>query len=352
MQVKKEERDNAEVSLTGVLSKKEVEAFWDKALNQAKKEVTIQGFRKGHAPDERVIQEVGENYLWKQAAEAALRDSLEDILKEENVVPITPLSLSLKEAEKDEDVEFEIIAVTPPTCEIGDYKKLAKDALDTLSKEDEAKQIEEAKKSFRMQIRAIAKMQKPDEVKEGDAKQNEEDAVKPISDEESKMVGMENGKAAEHFLEGEAKKAVKEKANQKKRGAIAEALIENAKCQIPKALVEDETRALIDVFKRDVVNQGMQWDDYLKKVKKNEAEITEDLRPNARKRIVLDLTFAEIVKKEDIKPAEEDKKKEDDVAHTLVKQGVDHQRAHAYAREQLIREKVWDLLGAKADVEA
>lgn len=352
MDIKKQVREDAEIALTGTLSKNDVGVFWDNALKQVTKEVSIQGFRKGHAPEDKVIQEVGAGFLWKEAAEMALRDQLEDILKKEEVIPIAPLSLSLASPKKDEDVSFEVVAITPPTCEIKDYKKIAEDALCTLEKEDEAAQIEEAKKAFRMQIRAIAKMQKPDEIKEGDAKENEKAADTPISDEESKLVGMENGKAAEHFLEEEAKKAVKDREVQKKRGAVAEAIIEKATCQIPKILVEDETKALVDVFKKDVVNQGLEWNDYLKKVKKSETDVLNDLRPNARKRIVLDLAFSEIAKAEDLKPGEEDKKKEDEIAHTLVHQGVDHQRAHAYAREQLIREKIWETLGVKAETSA
>ena len=56
-------------------------------------------------------------------------------------------------------------------------------------------------------------------------------------------------------------------------------------------------------------------------------------------------TEAELIKIQS--DSDEDKEKEDEIAHALVKQGVDHPKAHNYAREQLIREKVWEMLGVK-----
>lgn len=296
-----------------------------------------------------MIHEVGADFLWKEAAEMALRRELETMLKEQEVMPIAPLNLSVKKAVKGEEVSFEIIAITPPTCDAGNYSAVAKAALDTLPAEDIEKEKGEAIKAFRMQVRAISMMKNPEEVKEGDAKANEEKAEVALNDDEAKLAGFENGKAIEHFIEGEAEKAVKDRVLQKKRGAIAEAIIAEAKCDIPTVIVEEEARAMVDVFKRDVVNQGLEWNDYLRRVKKDDAAVTADMTPQARKRITLDLVMGEIMKKEDLKLGEEDKAKEDEVAHALAHQGVPHESAHGYAREQLLREKIWEFLGAKSD---
>lgn len=352
MDIKKEEKGNAEVSLSGTLPKDEVQVYWDNAIKAAQKEVSVQGFRKGHVPEDRLLQEVGEDFLWRQAADMALREKVPEILKEQEVLSIMPLGLSIKEAKRGEEVSFEIIAVTPPTCDPGDYKTTAKAALDALPEEENEKEKAEAIKAFRMQVRAISMMKNPEEVKEGDAKANEEKADTPLTDDEAKLAGFENGKAIEHFIEGEAEKAVKDRALQKKRGAIAEAIIKEARVSIPKVLVEEETKALVETFKRDVVNQGMEWSDYLKRVKKDDVSVAADMRPNAEKRITLDLVFAEIIKKEELKLGEEEKKKEEEIAQALVKQEVPHERAHQYAQEQLLREKVWETLGVSAKSDA
>jgi len=343
MDIKKEIKEHAEVVLTGALPKGDIEALWDSTVKSAQKEVSIPGFRKGHIPEEKLLQEVGEDFLWKQAAEAALKAVLPELLAKEGVTPIVPLAISLKQAARGEDVSFEIVVTTPPTCDAGDYKAAAQKALTGLPEEDVEKEKTEAMKAFRMQVRAIAKMKNPEEVKDGDAKENEEKASEPLNDDEAKLAGFENGKAIEHFIEGEAEKAVKDRSIQKKRGAIAEAIISEAKANIPTVLIEEETKAMVDVFKRDVVSQGMEWNDYLKRVKKDDAAVLSDLRPQAEKRITLDLAFGEIMKKEELKLGEEDKEKEDEIAHALVKQEVPHDRAHQYAKEQLLREKIWEL---------
>ena len=165
MEIKKDKKDGAEVVLSGTLLASDIEKFYTKAVAAATKEISIPGFRKGHVPEERVVEEVGKNFLWKDAAERALQDQLENIIKEQEVTPIAPLSLSLKEPKHGEDVSFEITVVTPPTAQISDYKKVAKDALDTLPKTEAAKEEKDAVRAFRTQVRAISKMSKPDELK-------------------------------------------------------------------------------------------------------------------------------------------------------------------------------------------
>jgi FKBP-type peptidyl-prolyl cis-trans isomerase (trigger factor) len=347
--VKKEIKEHAEVVLTGTLLKSHIETFWDKAVQGAQKEISLPGFRKGHVPPERLLQEVGVDFLWKQAAEMALKEALPDILDKEEVTPIAPLGLMLTASKKDEDVPFEITAIIPPSCAAGDYKAAAKRALIALGEEDFEKEKGEAIKAFRMQVRAIAKMKNPEEVQEGDAEKNEAQADQPLDDDEAKFAGFENGKTIEHFIGEEAARAVTERMLQKKRGAIAEELIKETTAQIPKVFIEEEAMAMLETFKRDVVNQGMEWNDYLKRVKKDDASVLEDLRPQSEKRITLDLAFGEIIKKEEIKLDDADKEKEDEIAHALAKQEVPHERAHQYAREQLLREKIWEVLGAKSE---
>lgn len=345
MQITKTKKEHAEVALAGTLSAKDIERHYKKAVTAAVKEVSLPGFRKGRVPEGRVIEEVGKNFLWKDAAERSLKELLEDILKQEEVHPITPLSLALKEPTYGEDVAFEIAAVTPPTVKIDDYKKIAEDALGALPKADKEKEESDAVRAFRTQVRAIGVMQKPEEVAEGDAKKNEEHAGEPLTDEEAKLAGLENGEAAEFFIKGEAEKAVADREMQKKRGAVAEALIEKSIYDIPKIIIADESRALFETFKRDVKAQGLEWNDYLKRVKKTDADVEKDLAPNAEKRIALDLIFGHIIREEKLELTDDDKKKEEAFAHKIVEQGVPEGRAHSYAREQFLREKVWEILG-------
>jgi len=333
--------------LSGTLPALDIEAFYGKAVQGAVKEVSLPGFRRGHVPEARVIEEVGSDFLWKDAAERALKEKLTDILTQEAVAPIAPVSILLTSViKKGADVGFEITVITPPTVSIAHYKDTAKNALDTLPQQDKEKELGDARRAFRTQVRAVNATKNPADVKETNvSRQSEAEADEPLSDEEAKRVGLENGKAAEHFILGEAEKAVADRIQQKKRGAVAEALIGASTYDIPNMLVDDEIRALLETFKQEVKAQGMEWNDYLGRVKKTEEEVKKDLTPNAEKRIALDLVFGHIIREEKLEISEEDKKKEEEFAHKLAEQGVPHDRAHQYAREQFMREKVWAVLG-------
>jgi FKBP-type peptidyl-prolyl cis-trans isomerase (trigger factor) len=330
MQTKKDKRKNAEVSITGALSKEKVAAEFDKTLARIAKEVEIQGFRKGKAPLDKVREYVGEKALWREAAETALNHEVESILKEHEVLPIMPVGASLSAADADADVAFEIIAVTAPTCSIDGYKETAEKAAAKVEKTDEAKEKQDAMNALRAQARAMVQS-----TGEGE-----------LTDEEAKKVGFENAKAFEFFLGEEAERAVRERQLQIKRGAIAEALIAKGACDIPRVLINQEAGQLLDVTKKDIAAQGLPFNDYLKQTGKTEDKIREELEAPAEKRVALDIIFGEIARKEEIKT---DEKEEERLAHALVNQGVDHETAHRYVKNVVIREKVWEILGAKSN---
>ena len=330
LKTKKDKRKNAEVSITGTLPKDHVAAHKEKTLARIQKEIEIQGFRKGHAPLERVKEYVGEKALWKEAGESALKAEVENILKEHEVLPILPVSASLVSGDPDLDIPFEIVAVVAPTCAVENYKQSAEMGAVKTMAFDEAKEKELAISALKAQARTM--VQKTDE--------------SAFTDEEAKKLGMENVKALEFFLEGEAERAVKERALQKKRGAIAEALIEKASCDIPLVIIRDEARALLDATKKDIARQGIPFNDYLKKTGKSEEQIREELMPVAEKRVALDLIFGNIARTEKIVL---DEKEEETLAHALTNQGAPETQAHAYAKSVILREKVWELLGAKSE---
>jgi FKBP-type peptidyl-prolyl cis-trans isomerase (trigger factor) len=342
MKTKKEKRKNAEVVVSGALPKEEIEKATEKTLLSIQKELHLPGFRKGTAPLGHVRAHVGEKALWREAAERVLRNSVEEILKENEVVPVMPVSIGL--GSKDDpagggasgtDMPFEIVAVVSPTCSIENYKQTAEKALKKLDPLDFEKAKEEALASMRAQSRQMVASTMP----------TSSSADTPLSDDEAKKLGFENSAAVELFIRDEAEKAVKDRDNQRKRSAIAEALIEKAACDLPRALIHQEASQLLEATKRDVAGQGMLFNEYLKRRGKTEADILAELESPAEKRVCLDLIFAEIARAEKI---EADSKEEERLAHALVGQGVDHDTAHRYVRATVMREKVWEILGAPA----
>lgn len=328
---KKEKRKNAEVSITGVLPKEYVAKEVDKTLLRIQGEMELPGFRRGKAPLERVRAEVGEKALWREAAEAALKKELGGILKQEEVLPIMPVAASLKASDPDTDVSFEIIAAIAPTCVVGNYKEIAEGAMKKVADVDIVKEKERALSSLRQQARAMIKA-----AGEGE-----------LTLDEAMGLGFENVKAAEHFLMSESERGVREKMLQTKRAAIAETLIEKSECDIPRAMVMEEARALLEATKKDVARHETPWNEYVKKIGKTEEEIQKELEVPAEKRVALDLVFSEIAKAENI--IEGSHEDEERLLKTLTSQGVDEESARRYLKTVLIREKIWEALGAKSE---
>ncbi len=325
---KKEVRKNAEVSITGSLSKERVAKEFERTLGRIQKEMELPGFRKGKAPVEKVREYVGEKSLWHESAESALKKDVEVILKEHEVLPIMPVGASLKASEMDTDVPFEIIAIVAPTCSIDGYKEVAEKAVKKLEPLDVVKETGEAIKAFRQQSRTMTQS-----TGEG-----------PLTDEEAKKLGMENAKAAEFFIAHEAEHAVDNRELQRKRGAIAEALIEKGSCDIPRILVTEEAAQLLEATKKDIASRGLPFNEYVKQTGKTEEAMRDELAAPAEKRVALDIIFGEIARKEKIVP---DEKEEERLSHALQSQGVDPETAHRYVRATIVREKAWEILGAK-----
>lgn len=347
----KEKRKNAEVAITGTLTKEQVTAVLERTLARIQREVEIQGFRKGKAPADKVRAYIGEGALWKEASEEALKGEVENVLKEHSVMPIMPVSAALKASDVDADVPFEIIAVVAPTCSIENAKETAKKAAHALPALDDEKEQTAALQALRAQARAMVQSTaKPISEAESGRPARPEDELRGdpetvLSDDEAKKLGFENSLAVEHFLKEESERAVKERALQKKRAAIAEALIQKAECDIPRVLIADEARALVDATKRDVAAQGIPFNEYLTRIGKTEDQVRVELEVPAEKRVALDIIFGEIARGEKITA---DEKEEERLSHALVEQGVEHERAHQYVRATVMREKVWELLGAPA----
>ena len=321
-----EKKPHAEVVVSGTLSVADIDAHYAVALDRFVKEVELPGFRKGKAPKERVLQEFGEKSVWREAAETALRDKIESILTEHKLIPIVAPSITLTIGESQHDVPFTITITTPPSVEIKDPKGIAATAIKKLEKLDREKELGEAKKSLKAQTRTMLQV-------------TEE---RDLTDEETKKLGFENAAALDHFLDGEAEKAVENFDDQRKRGAVAGALVEAAKTEVPEVMIAEESRAMLESTKKNLADQGMPFNDYLAKRGMTETQILDEMKPQAEKRVVLDLIFANIAKENEIKPDDAETHR---IAHALMHQGVPDHAAHQYGAEVSIREQVWVVLG-------
>ena len=96
---------------------------------------------------------------------------------------------------------------------------------------------------------------------------------------------------------------------------------------------------------------GLKWEDYLSRVKKSEAEINEELKKDALKRVWFALVLDAVAKKENIEVSDEQiEKKEDEIMASYSeeqKNKLDRERLKIYTYDVLRNEKVFIFLASQ-----
>ena len=84
-----------------------------------------------------------------------------------------------------------------------------------------------------------------------------------------------------------------------------EAIVANAEMDIPEAMIETETRQMVESFAQRIQSQGISMEQYMQFTGMTVEKMIEDMRPQAESRIKTRLVLEEIVKAENIEVAEE-----------------------------------------------
>lgn len=102
---------------------KEWEAALDKAFNKKKKDLRVDGFRKGAVPKDVFIKKVGIEALFMDACDVAMESAYKDAFKKVDMEVVVEPSVSIEKVDKD-GVEFKITFIGKPDVKLGKYKKL------------------------------------------------------------------------------------------------------------------------------------------------------------------------------------------------------------------------------------
>mgnify|MGYP001615294007 FL=1 len=132
-------------------------------------------------------------------------------------------------------------------------------------------------------------------------------------------------------------------ARDKHRLEIIEKIISATTIDLPPILVESELATMIAEMKHEVGRMGLPFDKYLAHLKKTEAELKREWRPQAEHRVKTGLILATIAKVEKIEaPIEELEMETKQLLANHPK--TDPARAGAYLASLMINEKVFQLL--------
>ena len=133
--------------------------------------------------------------------------------------------------------------------------------------------------------------------------------------------------------------------------------VDAADCDIPDAMINDETDMMIREMQMRMRYQGLRYEDYLKYTGQTEDAVKEMYRPEAKNRVKMQLVLEALVKAEGIEPTEEEIEKA--VSDEAERSGRDvedfkkslNDRQKEYLKENAAIRKVVDLIVKEAKVE-
>ncbi len=110
-----------EVKIT--IEGKEWESALDKAFEKKKKEVKVDGFRKGAVPKAVYLKKVGIESLFMDASDIAIEVAYKKALDESDVIPVVEPGVSIDAIDKDK-ASFTFTFISRPEIKLGKYKDL------------------------------------------------------------------------------------------------------------------------------------------------------------------------------------------------------------------------------------
>lgn len=282
----------------------------NKAIKLFSDTLDISGFRKGHIPENIVIEKVGEGKILEEAADILLKEHFPKIVEQEKLDIVGRPNISITKLAVGNPVGVKATFATVPSFELPDYKKIAKEITEKETKKTDDKDKEATDKEIADVLLQIRKNKAHFDWHE--AHKDEKGHNHPeVKDEDLPELNDEFAKAAGNFKNvAELKEKVKEniktekrnKDIEKKRASIMEELLKNTKIELPEILITSETEKSLAQMKDDIARAGHKFDEYLKQVKKTEEDLKKDFKESSEKKAKIQLIFNKIAEVENLSP--------------------------------------------------
>ena len=319
-----------------------------KAIDKFCASLDLPGFRKGHVPENIVVEKVGEGEVLEESADILLQEHFPKIIEQEKLDIIGRPKISITKLAAGNSVEFKAVFAVLPIFELPDYRAIASHSAKTTRDGKEPEATEKEVDDVLLQIRKNkAHIDWHNAHKEETGHNHPE-----IKDEDLPLLNDELAKAAGNFKNlDELKEKVKENIKSEKkfrniekiRAEIMEELVKNTKIELPEILIESEIQKSLAQMKDDVKRADSKFEDYLAHVKKSEDDLKKDLRDGSEKKAKIQLIFNKIAEVEKLEPNKE-------IMENEVKEVMKHypdaseQNARIYVATVLLNSEVLKLL--------
>jgi trigger factor len=301
-----EKQGNSEVRITAEIPVSVVRAHRTKAMNALRKEFELDGFRKGHVPESMILEKIGEQGVLEEVADQVLGSAYAEIVEDNKLDVVGRPQVTVTKLAPENPIGFTITVAVYPEVSLPDYKKLAKDVRESVEDPEKVSVADgdvqkELERLHGMMTEGEKKSKEKDVEKEHKEVADTKDAVAedaPLDDAFAQKMG--DFKTLDE-LRAKIKEGMmiekKQKAREKRRLAILDAILEKVDIALPNVFVEGELQQMYSEFSERVARAGMEMKEYLQHIQKTEEDIRKEWRTDAEKRAKVEVVLAEIAKK-------------------------------------------------------
>lgn len=352
MKTEIEKKEHSSVEIKAVMSSKDLEKYRDEVVDQAVKQVKIDGFREGKVPRDRALKELDPMRILEEMAHRAISAAYVDILEKHKIKAIGQPQIQITKIAEAADLEFSIHTAVLPEVKLPAYKKLAKEENKKESNlELSDADINEALLNLRKMSAQQAMADSVEEGKEPVSWNDLKEEDLPQMDD-AWAQGLGNFKDLAELKEKISENLKAEKASQaleKKRMAIIDAILAEAKIDVPEMMLQYELDKMMHELEHNIAMTGVSFDDYLKSIQKTKEDYRSEWKDQAYKRAQTQLMLNHIAAEEKIDPSDEEIEAE--VSKIMQQyqgqQGIDENNVRAYVATVLTHQKVFEFLDAQ-----
>jgi FKBP-type peptidyl-prolyl cis-trans isomerase (trigger factor) len=304
-----------EVEISAELPPEAVAKYRANALKNIQRDAQLDGFRKGKAPEDAILRVYGETAIMRAAAEEAIQHELPELLAKQDFAIVDTPRVTTSEPVSGKPLSFTARAALAPEIDLADYKKIAEVHRAVTEDTDVTdKEHEDALTHLRRERHRIDKVEagiEPQKAAEESRSADTKD-LPELDDAFVQSLGYPDAKTFSVAVRTNLGKEKKMRAQEKKRTAILDELVEKSKIRYPKALLEYELADMEARMKDDLSRIGQTFESYLAQVKKTREEIRESWKEGADKRAKVRLILGKVAQLEKLEPDEKD------VEHELI----------------------------------
>ena len=334
--------EKSEVEISVEVGGEVLMANWNPAVQEIQKLAEVDGFRKGHVPENIVISKFGDMAVLEEAAQMVIQDVYPKILKEHKLDAIGYPQVRITKLAKDNPLAFTLTVAILPEVALPDYKKIAQKALGekkevTVTDEEIVATLKEVQQSHAHEAHH---RDNPDDHTHDHGELN----LPELDDAFAQSLG--DFKTLEDLKVRVRENLQKEKESReldKRRLEMFNAVSDATKVELPNVLVESELDRMVAQLKHDVTQFGGKYEDYLEHIKKTEEMLRLEWKSEAERRAKVQIIMNEIAIKEKLAPSEEEVAAQVAQARSQYKD-VDEERLTGYFSQVLQNQNVMTFL--------